>query len=147
QEWCEGLARRRQFLQRSQPSELPDGTLADRYTFLHALHRTALYDQVPAARRAELHRRIGERLEALHGARAHEIAAELAIHFEQGRDWPRALAWLQQAAANATNRSASREAVVLAERGLALLPRMSEGAERSARELALQMTLGSASIA
>src|SRR5262249_23579528 len=113
-EWCDSLVRRRQFLQPSPPVMRPDGTLETCYRFLHALYRAAVYDHVPRARRALLHRRIGEHLEQRYGNQSREIAAELAVHFEEGQDWARALKWLQQAAANATNRSASREAVSVA---------------------------------
>ncbi len=36
--------------------------------------------------------RIGERLEKGYGSRASEIAAELAVHFEEGKDYKRAVA-------------------------------------------------------
>jgi hypothetical protein len=50
-----------------------------------------------------------------------EIAAELAMHFEQSRDCPRALEGLIQAAENAATRSAHHEAIDLASRGLETL--------------------------
>jgi predicted ATPase/DNA-binding winged helix-turn-helix (wHTH) protein len=147
EEWCAALARRRQFLQPSRPFDLPDGTMETRYRFLHALYRTVLYDQVPAGRRTQIHRRVGEHLEQVYGEQARNIAAELAVHFEQGQDWKRAVTWLQQAATNATHRSASKEAVALGQRALALLPRLPADAERLTRELGLQMTVGSGLIA
>ena len=41
-----------------------------------------------AARRVRLHQRIGERLEEAYGAQAGDMAAELAMHFEQSRALP-----------------------------------------------------------
>jgi class 3 adenylate cyclase len=53
------------------------------YEFTHALIRQTLYGELSAPRRVLLHRHIGERLEALHGASPAAHAAELAHHFFQ----------------------------------------------------------------
>src|SRR6185503_2883738 len=89
----------------------PDGTVTGRHGFRHALYQEVVYDRVPAARRADLHRRIGERLEAGLRERAVEVATELAMHFERGRDPRRAIRYLQAAGEIATQRHAAREAV------------------------------------
>ena len=52
---------------------------------------------------------------------AREIAAELAVHFEQGRDYRRAVQYLQHAGENATRRLANTEAISLLTKGLELL--------------------------
>ena len=70
---------------------------------------------------SQIHRRIGQSGEAIYGDRVGEIAAELAMHFEQGRDAPRAVKYLLLAAENATHRSAHHEAAALARRGLQAL--------------------------
>ncbi|HJQ70875.1 MAG TPA: AAA family ATPase [Blastocatellia bacterium] len=139
---CDELARRRQFIQDRGVYELPDGEVVTRYGFIHALYRNVLYERVPASRRVQLHRRIGEQWEALYGERAKEIAAELAMHFERGANYKRAVKYLQQAADNAIHRFAYREAVGLARRGLELLGRLPESPERAEQELCLQLTLG-----
>ncbi len=138
---CEELARRRQFLQASRTIESPDGTAAAWYGFIHTLYQNALYQRIPAARRSQIHRRIGEREEARMGERAGEIAAVLAMHFEQGRDFDRAVKYLQQAADNANRRFAHQEAVMLARRGIELLKNLPDMGARDSRELALQMSL------
>jgi predicted ATPase len=83
EKWCEGIARRTPFLQASGIEEWPDGTGATRYRFRHALYQEVVYQQVTEARRVQLHRLIGAREEIGYGERATEIAAELAIRFEQ----------------------------------------------------------------
>ncbi len=98
---CEALARREQFLRAQGTAAWPDGTMAARYGFLHALYQEVLYERVPVSRRQRLHRRIGERAEAAYGEQAREIAAELAVHFEQGREYRKASQYLQQAGENA----------------------------------------------
>ena len=47
--------------------ELPDGALATRYRFTHALYRDVLYDELVSKRRVALHRRAGELLLARYG--------------------------------------------------------------------------------
>jgi DNA-binding winged helix-turn-helix (wHTH) protein len=87
---CERLVRRDQFLEHRGLAEWPDGTVSGRYGFRHALYQEVLYTRLGAGRRVRLHRLIGIRLEQAYGARAHEVAAELAMHFERGRDTARA---------------------------------------------------------
>jgi DNA-binding CsgD family transcriptional regulator/tetratricopeptide (TPR) repeat protein len=58
--------------------ELPGRQLS--YRFTHELVRRAVYDRLPGVRRAELHLRVGEVLEASAG-RSPRILADLAHHF------------------------------------------------------------------
>jgi DNA-binding SARP family transcriptional activator/tetratricopeptide (TPR) repeat protein len=51
------------------------------YRFAHALVQAALYDQLSAARRARMHRRVGDAVETVYAARLEEHFAELAHHF------------------------------------------------------------------
>ena len=55
-----------------------------RLRFSHALVRDALYDFLPAGRRIELHRRVGEALEARYAHRQEHHFTELAFHFYEG---------------------------------------------------------------
>src|SRR5438309_6598503 len=75
------------------------------------------------------------------------MAAELAMHFEQGRDYPRAIYYLQQAAENAVQRYANREALVHLTRGLELLKTLPATPARSQQELMLHLALGASLIA
>jgi len=141
EESCERLARRGGFLAARGAERLSDGTVAGRYTFLHALYQKTLYERLGEARRIRLHRAIGEGLEAARGAQVGEAAAELAVHFERGREPARAVQYLEHAARNAVRRSANREAVDLLRRALALLAMLPAGPEHDERELAIQVTL------
>ncbi len=58
--------------------EAPGG--ADRYTFVHALIQRALYDDLSAARRRRLHRRVAEAIESVVSDPAERVA-ELARHW------------------------------------------------------------------
>lgn len=141
EEWCGELARRNQFLRPGGVGEWPDGTVAAHYTFIHALYRQALYQRVTGARRVRFHHRIGERAEAGYGEWAGEQAAELAMHFEQGRDYPRAVSYLQQAAENAVRRSAFQEAITHFTKGLELLSCWPDTPARTHQELSLHITV------
>ena len=144
--WCEALTRY-QVLQPVGLTQWPDGTVTTHYTFTHALYQQAAYERMGVVRRIQLHHRLGTRLEAAYGARAGEIAAELAMHFEHGRDYHRAVQYLQQAGENAMRRCANHEAIQLLTKGLELLTTLPDTPERSQQELILQTTLGPALIA
>jgi predicted ATPase len=144
EERCKGLVRRGQFLRSRGVSEWSDGTVAARYGFIHSLYQEVLYQGVTAAQRVRLHCRIGQREEEGYGDRVGEIAAELAVHFEQGRDYQRAVKHLGQAAENALRRSAYREAINHLTKALQLLKTLPDTPERTQQELLLQTTLGQA---
>lgn len=73
---CQEEARRGPLLRPLGIVELANGAMTGRYGFAHTLHRDVLYGRLEGARRAELHRRIGESLE-----RTGAGPAELARHF------------------------------------------------------------------
>jgi len=87
-----------------------DGT--GTYRFAHDLFREYAYDQLPAAERAGLHRRIGQALEASRAAGGEVALAELARHFVLA-DPVSAQAWEYSVAAagEAAARLAYEEAV------------------------------------
>jgi DNA-binding winged helix-turn-helix (wHTH) protein/predicted ATPase len=138
---CLKLARCGQFLRACGTDEWPDGALAGRYGFLHTLYRDALYERLTVSQRMRLHRQIGERKEAAYGAQANAIAAELAVHFTQGRDYQRAVRYLRQAADNAVRRYAFQEALGHVTKGLELLHYWPATPERTQQELLLHMTV------
>jgi predicted ATPase len=144
EEWCTALARRRQWLQADGEQSWPDGTVAGGYRFTHALYQEIAYTRLTAARRAQLHRRIGERKEVGYGAQARQIAAELAVHFARGRDAWRAVHYLHYAGENALRRSAYQEAITHLTTGLEVLATLPETPIRAQQELDLQIALGPA---
>ena len=91
--------------------ELPSRALA--YRFAHELVRRALYDRLSGARRAELHLRVGEALEAT-GPRSGRALADLAHHFARAApidDSPRGVDYNVLAARAAVDALAFEEAV------------------------------------
>jgi len=138
---CATLARRRQFLEPSDPACWPDGTHTAGYRFRHSLYQEVLYHRTPLGRRQRLHQRIGVREEAGYGARASERAAELAEHFARGGDAHRAVHYLRQAGDNALARSAYREAVACYEQALAAVPQLPASRATDAQALELHLAL------
>jgi DNA-binding winged helix-turn-helix (wHTH) protein len=144
---CAALARRGQLLDVAGAQSWPDGTLASGYSFRHELYRAALYDRLPTATRAQWHARIGDRLEAAFGPHARERSAELAAHFERGRDVPRAVLHHHAAGDNASRRNAPREAIDHYRRALELLAELPDSHQRALREIELNIALGPALLA
>ena len=137
------LARRGSFLRAADRVIWPDGTESDGYAFIHALYQQVLYERIGTARRRRMHRVTGERLEAALGERASDIAAELALHFQRGRDDWRAVRYLTTAGENAMRRGAFVEAAALLNQGLDVLPSLQGGPRRDRCELDLRVLLGS----
>jgi len=138
---CEQLAQRGQFIAEAGIAEWPDGTITPRYDFRHALYRQVVYTRLGSGQKVRLHRLIGERREASYGEQVKEIASELALHFEQGRDYGRAVRYRQLAAEQALRRSGQREALIHCEKGLDLLSHLSATPECARQELALRVPL------
>ncbi|MGH9457643.1 MAG: hypothetical protein ACRD2J_08395, partial [Thermoanaerobaculia bacterium] len=121
--------------------ELPDGTPAMRYRFVHVLYQNASFAALGPSRRTALSRTLAESLEARWGRRAAEIAGQLAILFERGRRFEKAAEYFLVAAEHADRLYASQEAVSLARRALEALARADENA-RAALEPRLLEVLG-----
>jgi predicted ATPase len=139
---CEILARQGQFIEAHGTEEWPDGTFSERYSFRHALYHDVLYQRVTETQRIRLHRRIAERKEQAYGERAGEIAAELALHFEVGRMYQKAVDYCQLAGGAAVQRQARHEAAALLTRGLQLLQGLSDSPGHLQQELEFNVTLG-----
>lgn len=142
--WCEALARPHSLLRTIGKTEWPDGTISSRYAFPHALYLQVLHDGIAPNARKDLHRRIAERLEAAHGARAPEIAATLAAHFARADDWLRAFRYERHAAERAIQCNAFSEASTHLRSALRAFGRLSDRATRVLDELQLQVALGGA---
>ena len=138
---CQDLSRRQQMVRSGEADQFPDGTVSQRYEFAHALYREVFYSRQAPSRRAKLHLRIGERLEELYANHDNEIAAQLAQHFEEASDWPRAIKYLRLAADSARRRYAHREAVAILQHAAQLVNRLPEP-DRTKREMEVLEQLG-----
>jgi predicted ATPase len=129
----EELSRRHRIVRWAGTQSLPDGSMTERYEFVHALYRQVLYDRQLPGRRATLHRQLGERLASMYAQCIEDVVPELAYHFEQAADWPRAVDYLQRAAQIAGYRYAHRQADSILARALELVSYLPE-AERARTE-------------
>ena len=121
EECCDELARQGQFLAASALFTRPDGTQVARYRFTHSLYPSVLTDRVSAARRLRLHQRLGEWLEQTYGAHAGVIETQMAHHFEEARDYGRAIEHLRRAADRDVRRWAHQEAAARLTHAVALV--------------------------
>ncbi|NOT60110.1 MAG: AAA family ATPase [Acidobacteria bacterium] len=142
EERLEKLERVFSFVRLAEEYEYPNRTLTLRYRFVHVLYQNALYEALRVTRKAALSGAFAQTLESFHGTQAATIANDLARLWEAARDYERAADSFLQAAGNAAQFNAHREAVQLAERGLAVLLKSPETPERDGRELGLQLTRG-----
>jgi DNA-binding winged helix-turn-helix (wHTH) protein/tetratricopeptide (TPR) repeat protein len=142
EERCEQLAAGGPFLRHVGRAAWPDGTVAGSFAFRHPLYREALAAAVPGRRRADSHLRIAVRLERAHGERSSELAAELALHFEEGGERARAVRYRRLAAQTAAGRHALVEAETHLEQALSLLGGLPASPERDREELSLQSMIG-----
>ena len=135
---CHRLCDERRWLRRVGARQWPDGVPAERYAFHHWLYQRTLYDRLAPSRRATLHERIGLRLETGFAGRTAEASGELARHFQGGRDQPRALMYLEQAAVRAYSRRAYQDVIACIEPALGLIDNLPDTPERDHSELGLR---------
>jgi predicted ATPase len=122
--------------------DLPDRTHTLRYSFVHVLYQNALYAGLTPARKVAWSAAAARALLAHYGEQSPAVATELALLFEAARDHAQAAAYFLHAAEHAVRVNASREAVVLARRGLALLQTLPDTPARARQERALLLALG-----
>lgn len=142
--WGMDLARRQRFLRPAAGGAARNGAVAARFAFRHDLYREVVYARLAPGRRRTLHRRIGEWREQAYGERAKEIAATLAVHFEEAGDWLRAARYRRHASEQALRRHAPREAAGHARRGVTSIERAPPGQAQIREELLLQQALAAA---
>src|SRR6185369_15088138 len=124
------LANRQQFLKRAGVQDLPNGSESLQYEFKHALYREVLYREIPPTRLRQMHLRLAERMEALSAPTGLSLLSELAVHFEEGRNYEQAVKYLILASSEAARRYSHADSLRLLHHALELLPHV--GAGRSA---------------
>lgn len=84
---------------------------ADRFAFRHALTRQAIYADLLARERRQLHRRVAEAIERNAGASLAAHAADLALHYGEAGVWDKALEFARRAGEHARAMHSPRAAV------------------------------------
>ena len=108
---CERLVERLQFIKCAGSHELPNGKFSAHYEFRHSLYRQVLYRRLSEVNRSKLHRILAQTLKALCTTSELELANELALHFEGGRDYEQAIRYLILSAENASRRFSYRDSI------------------------------------
>jgi tetratricopeptide (TPR) repeat protein len=114
------------------------------YLFKHALIQEVAYQSVLKRTRQRSHRRIAQVLEERFSETAETQPELLAYHYTEAGLTAQAISYWQRAGARAIQRSAHVEATRHLTKGLELLLTLPDTPERAQRELALQLSLGSA---
>ena len=138
----EKLERVYAFVRLVSEEEFPNRAVTLRYRFVHVLYQNALYASLRVTRKTALSAAVAQSLEGFHGGQSANVANELALLWEAAREYGRSASYFLQAARNAAQINAHREAVQLARRGLEALLKLPETPERNQPELGLQLTLG-----
>ena len=141
---CAAMVQRGRFFAACGLSDWPDGTVCQRYRFIHSLYREVAYQRLPAGLCVRWHLRIGERLEQAVAGQNDRIAAELADHFRRGCDARRAIHYLKSAAQQSLERGATPDAVFHLTSALEMLRRIPEQQERTRLELGIDAILAPA---
>ena len=113
------------------------------YTFKHALTREVAYASLAQGKRA-LHARILAVMETLYADRLEEHIDRLAHHAFQGHVWDKAVGYLRQAGAKASDRSASRDAVGYFDHALAALKHLPSTRDTMEQDLDLRFAMRNA---
>jgi DNA-binding winged helix-turn-helix (wHTH) protein/tetratricopeptide (TPR) repeat protein len=135
---CSRLAEDERFVRRAGVEEWPDGTTTERFEFKHALYRDLWREHIGEDRRVEWQRRIGLRRELGYSSTTIGIAAELALRFQDARDYLRAGSYCKLAAEHALQRGAYAEATAHVSTGFELQARAS-GDDAQQLELSLHV--------
>ncbi len=133
---CDALAREQFWLaaaREAQGGDAPDLP----YSFRHALFRQVAYERTPPSTRAQIHAKVGAALEWEHAAGVPVAAAELAMHFDRGRQPMAALRHYCEAAQVALQQLSPASCLSLTERAAAVVAQSPQGPERHALEIAL----------
>jgi DNA-binding NtrC family response regulator/predicted ATPase len=112
------------------------------FAFKHALTHEVAYASLFEDQRRRLHGEIVAAIEDLYRDRIDEQIERLADHAARAGLWSKALACLQRAGAKASTASANREAIAHLTRGLEIVGRLPQTADRSRHELDLLIALG-----
>lgn len=140
---CKALTERQQFINSLGAHELPDGFFSAEYGFRHTLYREFLYQRLSTAERWRFHRKLAERIEASIPVPAPAMVSELALHYEEGREYERAINYLILVSENAARRYALQNAIDVLQHALELLSNLT-AQSRLELELQIRQRIGDA---
>ena len=140
---CEELSRHSQFIRSltvREPGELPSSPV---FEFRHSLYRQVVYRALNGIARSRIHRVIGERLLELLAGGKTELASEVALHFETGREYERAIHFLRVSSENTNHRFAYRDSIQILQHALSLVVKIASE-RQAAIEIDILLRIGDA---
>jgi len=140
---CETLVREQVWL--AAPRTVDGDTAGELpYAFRHALFRQVLYERMAPSARAQMHCKVGAALEREHSVGQPVPAAELAMHFDRGRQPMTALRYYAEASRAALLNFSPASCLIHTERASTLLRHAPAGEERTALEIVIATLHGAA---
>jgi len=115
------------------------------FIFKHALMQDAAYASLLRSKRQKLHKRVSDTLLTLFPDIVTAAPQVMAHHLMEAGEWLPAIDYFHQAGVRLMQRSANVEAARHLADGIALLPKLPEGPERTNWEFRLNLSLGQAS--
>ncbi|TET83333.1 tetratricopeptide repeat protein, partial [candidate division TA06 bacterium] len=97
-----------------------------RYQFIHSLVHKTFYNTLNARQKQLLHKKLGEILETEYAEDRERIATQLAVHFEKGREFDKAIEYRVIAARKANDLYSFSESAEHCQIGLTLLGRLED---------------------
>jgi DNA-binding winged helix-turn-helix (wHTH) protein/tetratricopeptide (TPR) repeat protein len=144
---CGGLVAKLQFIKCSGFEEQANGEISAHYDFRHSLYREVLYGRLSEGARSKLHLLLARRLKSFcDPCEQQELATELALHFEGGRDYEQAIRYLILASENAAGRFAYQDSLEILRHALGLAVKVSP-ALRDELEIQVLESIGDAHFA
>jgi DNA-binding winged helix-turn-helix (wHTH) protein/tetratricopeptide (TPR) repeat protein len=120
EELCDQLSARQLVIRSAGIEQLTKGLISPHYEFRHSLFRQAIQRLVPDGVRCKLHLSLAAKLETLCQSGRHDLASEVAFHFEEGHEYESAIRNLLQAAENTASRFAYRDSIQILQNALRL---------------------------
>jgi DNA-binding CsgD family transcriptional regulator/tetratricopeptide (TPR) repeat protein len=122
----------------------PAGRQITRYRFQHHLFQAYIYQELDEIQRSYLHEAVGSELETLYQDQLDEIATQLARHFQEAGNQPKAIEYLCRASERATRLAAFDEAIDGFSRALALVHTLADPVQSAQQGFRLYMGLADA---
>lgn len=115
-----------------------------RYQFIHSLIHKSFYNSLNARQKQLLHKKLGEILETEYRDDRERIATQLAVHFEKGREFDKAIEYRVIAARKANDLYSFPESAEYCQIGLTLLGQLENSNSNKQRRIDLLLEWGRA---
>ena len=115
--------------------------VGDHFDFTHDRVRAVAYGDLLPPRRALLHGQVGAALESLYSSEVESQSSALGFHYQEARNWAKAVTYLSSAGRAAANACAFRQAAVLMEQAREAFGHLPETLDNSERKVELLLSL------